>query len=232
MINSYFDLYVRIKLPEDVQYKDLNSYLTALINRALLNDDELKANHEINKFKGYVFSSLHPIQKDKLYKKDQIYIFNINTLDFYTCNRLKDCLKQVDCIEFVDMRIHEFRVIDEIVTLTPCITSLKDGKYWTLKDSISYLYQNIDSNIKHKLCHFSDIQKGDIESKDNFIESIELRNTSNIVLNYKGGKLFAYNAIIKVKKDPTSQLLANLCIALGIGEKNSLGFGYCMSKKE
>jgi CRISPR-associated endoribonuclease Cas6 len=232
MNNSYYDLYVKIEMPHDVSYKDLNNFLSDFINKSLLNDNKLKSMHETKDIKGYVISSLHPIEKDKIYKKGKIYIFNINCYDFYLCSRMKDCLKEMKDIKETNMRVHTFKVINELMMTTPAITSTENARYWTLDNSLAVLYEKIDKNMKHKANVILKIDRDKLETSENFIESLELRNDKDIIFNYKNGKLFAYSAYIKVKKDPMSQLLANLCIATGIGEKNSLGFGFCIERKE
>lgn len=227
MKNNYFDLYTTITLSEDVAYKNLNEYLSKKINYVLLLDNKLKEIHEKRNIKGYVFSSLHPIEKDKVYKSGKTYIFNIYVVDFDFALRLRDALKQSDYFDSVNMRIKEFKPVDELYSTTPCLTTLKNSRYWTLNDSISLLYEAIDKNTKRKANELYGISREKLDCVDNFIESISLRNNQDVIFNYKNSKLVTYTVAIKVKKDPISQLLANICISCGIGEKNSLGFGFC-----
>ena len=46
MKQSYWDLYIVIELEKDINFKDLNSYLSSLINQSLLEDKKLKNLHE------------------------------------------------------------------------------------------------------------------------------------------------------------------------------------------
>lgn len=232
MRNCYYDLFVKIKLLENVHYKDLNSFLSNLINNSFLEDSKLKAMHKEKHIKGYVFSSLYPLEKDKLYKRDKEYFFNINSYDFVLLDRMRNCLKSKEFIIDVNMRVKEFKPIESLTSVTPCITSLENARYWTKNDSLKELVKRINNNAKHKAINLFNVNKDEFSKNDNFIESIEIRNKSNIVINYKNSKLICYNVKINIRKDEMSQFLANVCLSSGLGEKNSLGFGFCKEIEE
>ena len=63
-----------------------------------------------------------------------------------------------------------------------------------------------------------------------FIKSIKKTNRNPIKIPYKNINMLGNKFEIEVKEDPMSQNLAYLALSVGILEKNSLGFGFCMAK--
>ena len=68
---------------------------------------------------------------------------------------------------------------------------------------------------------------GDIETDENFIELLEIKNRLPIAMKYKNGRIYGNKFFIRPKGDAVSQKLAFMVLADGLGEKNSLGFGFC-----
>ena len=136
---NYFDLYVTLTLPENVNYKNLNEYLSRLINKCLLQDDILKNLHEQKCMKGYVFKGLSPIEQDKVYKAGKKYIFNINIANLDKAIRFRDVLLTSDHVISVIIRQKTFRPIKTLSTISPCIVSIGTTDnhkpiYWTKKN--------------------------------------------------------------------------------------------------
>ena len=61
-----------------------------------------------------------------------------------------------------------------------------------------------------------------------FIKAIKKINRQPIKIPYKNINMLGNKFEIEVKDDPMSQSLAYLAISVGILEKNSIGFGFCM----
>lgn len=232
MTKCYYSITCNIKLLHNVSLKDLNEYMSNLINRSMLRDEYLKRKHQEPIIKGYVFSNLYPYEKDYLYKKDKIYSFYINLIDQNTALRLKNCLEQEDFILDISLKVKKFKKIRKLKSNSLCISSIKNEeynkRYWTKDKSTAKLLSAINNNANQKYNLFL----GPIDKNTNFIQSIHIRNQKDIVANYKNGKLIGYQADIYIKEDEQSQLLANICLATGIGEKNSLGCGFCIINKE
>ncbi|WP_286078100.1 CRISPR-associated endoribonuclease Cas6, partial [Thomasclavelia cocleata] len=183
--------------------------------------------HEDKIIKGYTFSNLYPFEKDKIYKKDTNYIFYIHIFNREIALRLKSCLEQEECIEDVTLKIKKFKKISQISSYSPCTSQIPGEnykqRYWTCDMSIAKLLIAINSNITKKYNLFYEKDERDL----NFIQSISIKTKGPVPIKYKGGTILGYQTILTVKDDEKSQLLANLCIATGLGEKNSLGFGFC-----
>lgn len=227
MQKYYYRLECKINLYHNIELNDLNEYISNLINKSMLRDDLLKDKHEGKTIKGYVFSNLYPFEKDKVYKKNKTYIFYIHIFNQEIALRLKECLNQEECIENVNLKIRKFKKIYQLSSYGPCTSQIpgEDFKqrYWTQDKSIAKLVTAINSNITKKYNLFYNKDERNL----GFIQSISLKSEKTITVNYKSGAILGYKMIITVKDDELSQLLANLCIAVGLGEKNALGFGFC-----
>lgn len=231
MLNCYFTLIANIKLQEDVHFKKVFSFLSTFLNECLLEDKYLKELHLKKEIKGYSLSCFTPIETDKIYKKGETYKFNIKTFDFELATRLRDAVGKNQYIENVSIKINEMQSIKKIKSTTPCITTMEEERFWRVsKNSIASLYEQLDKNIKHKANLFYGYDKEYLNTSPNFIESLEIINNKDIVVDYKFGKIVGYSIEIIPKQDDLSQKLANICLINGIGEKNSLGFGYCIQK--
>lgn len=230
MQKYYYGLYGKIKLIHNVNISDYNEYMSNFINKIMLRDEWLKEVHESKNVKGYVFSNLYPYESDGIYKKDNVYSFYINVFDKNLALRLKNCLEQEEIVVEINIKIQPFKKIKTLRTNSLCLISLKnkDKKFWVKNDGLALLMNglNNNANLKHNLF------LGEIQKETNFIQSLYIRSKHELYANYKNGKLVGVQLDIVVKDDEESQLLANICLATGLGEKNSLGCGYCIIPKE
>lgn len=231
MQKHYYRLTCKIKLVHNVSLNDLNEYISNMINKSMIRDSILKERHSEKNIKFYVFSNLYPFEIDKQYKKDKEYSFYINIFEQNIALRLKNCLEQEEYIEEVGLKICNFKPIKILSSHSTCVSQLSNtqynNRYWTKEKSIGLLLKAINSNISKKYNLLYD-EKENID----FIQSITVKNQKNIAFNYKNGKILGYQVSLVIKDDPLSQLAANLCMAVGLGEKNSLGCGFCWDKKE
>ena len=230
MQKCYYRLSIQIKMIHNVCLADYNEYMSNYLNKVMLNDSYLKSIHAKTTIKGYVFSNLYPFEKDCVYKKDSVYTFYLNGFDKELIMRFKNCLEQEEIVLNVKMNVQPFKQIKALRTNSLCLVSLKDSnaEYWTRQKSLSLLIEALNKNANLKCNLFcSQILKG-----TNFIQSLLIRNKHDLCANYKGGKLIGYQLDIIVNDDLESQLLANICMAAGLGEKNSLGCGFCIDLKE
>lgn len=229
MQKYYYKLNIQIKMIHNIHLSDYNEYMSNYLNKIMLNDNYLKTIHSKTTIKGYVFSNLYPYDKDCIYKKDSIYTFYLNGFDKELIMRFKNCLEQEEIILNVNMSIQPFKKIKVLRTNSLCLVSLKDSnaEYWTRKKSLSLLIEALNKNANSKIGLFCN----EILKDTNFIQSLLIRNKYDLCANYKGGKLIGYQLDIIVNDDLESQLLANICMAVGLGEKNSLGCGFCIDLK-
>ena len=96
------------------------------------------------------------------------------------------------------------------------------------------LQKRLQRNLEKKLKQFC---SEDIEMGENFIQEIELKNQKPQSIYFKKSakddklvRLIGNKLKIIPNKDSLSQKLAFLSLAVGLGEKSSLGGGFCFSR--
>lgn len=226
---EYSEVKLFIKMNKDVKSDEIYSVISKYINKSLLNDNKMKRVHVKNCFKFYTFGLPYPIEKDKIYKKDKLYAFNVRSISREIIVRIGRVLDKC-CDEFVlegkDFKNYIFDKIEKIITLTPVVVTRKDQRYWTKECGTDELCEQLSKNAERKLkAYYGEIN---IQEGTNFIEEIKQKNNRLILVPYKGGYIAGNKFEIKVKSDENSQLLAGVAVAMGLGEKcSAIGMGYC-----
>ncbi len=93
--------------------------------------------------------------------------------------------------------------------------------------SIDIIKNSINNNLINKLKTIKGIE---YPINHDMIEEIEIKNIKSIAYRYKNIKLIGNKFNIKVKQDDSSQEIVKVAIAVGLLEKISLGYGYCIYK--
>ena len=223
-----YNLKVIVLLKQNLKNEETYEKISNLISYAMLKDKNLKEIHEKNTYKNYVFCSLYPVQKDGIYKQNNIYSFDLRGLEFSKIMKLKQVLANVENEYFkiiqINLQNHEQIEINKLVTLTPAIITTPKGDY-DIKDDINLAKSRILANIQKK---YKNIYNTEINV--DFIKEIKKTNRQPIKIPYKNVNILGNKFEIDVKEDPMSQNLAYLALTVGILEKNSLGFGFCMAR--
>ena len=223
-----YNLKVIVLLKQNLKNEETYEKISNLISYAMLKDKNLKEMHEKNTYKNYVFCSLYPVQKDVIYKQNNIYSFDLRGLEFSKIMKLKQVLANVENEYFkiiqINLQNHEQIEINKLVTLTPAIITTPKGDY-DIKDDMNLVKNRILANIQKK---YKNIYNTEINV--DFIKEIKKTNRQPIKIPYKNVNILGNKFEIDVKEDPMSQNLAYLALTVGILEKNSLGFGFCMAR--
>ncbi len=225
---QYYNLKLSVILKKDISSEEAYEKLSNLISYTMLKDNNLKLLHEENKYKNYVFCNLYPIEKDSIYKCNNIYYFDIRGIDLKLFMKLKQLLNIVEDKNFkviqVNFETSIQRKITKLITLTPVIITTKIGDY-DIKDNLEFVKNRLVANIQKKYKAIYNI-----EADVDFIKEIIKTNKKPIKIPYKNIHMLGNKFEIMVKEDPISQNLAYLMLSVGSGEKNSLGFGFCMAR--
>ena len=223
-----YNLKVIVLLKQNLKNEETYEKISNLISYAMLKDKNLKEMHEKNTYKNYVFCSLYPVQKDVIYKQNNIYSFDLRGLEFSKIMKLKQVLANAENEYFkiiqINLQNHEQIEINKLVTLTPAIITTPKGDY-DIKDDMNLVKNRILANIQKK---YKNIYNTEINV--DFIKEIKKTNRQPIKTPYKNVNILGNKFEIDVKEDPMSQNLAYLALTVGILEKNSLGFGFCMAR--
>ena len=226
----------------------VNSYdiLAKYINFCITEDKKINQVNKTKWMNNYCFGNFYPTENDKIYKSGKIYKFVIRSIDEELIDELMITLKRNDSNLFFQVistnktEIEQF-FISELYSATPVIVSDKrdeNGKqlYWSLdyNGDMDSLQKRLQRNLEKKLKQFC---SEDIEMGENFIQEIELKNQKPQSIYFKKSakddklvRLIGNKLKIIPNKDSLSQKLAFLSLAVGLGEKSSLGGGFCFSR--
>lgn len=242
-----FELKCEAYLKSDIDLKNSFDVLSKFINHSIYKNKIYEQNDKNNYIKNYCFGNFYPTESDRVYKQDRVYGFVIRSINEDFIDALSDSLKQninnsfISILKITKKQIEQF-FIKELYTVTPVIVTDKideSGRqlYWSLDyngDMIA-LQKQLQNNLKRKLKQF---YPEDIEVSNNFIHEIEIRNQKPQSIYFKKFKnskeqlirLIGNKFAIIPKSDDLSQKLAFLSLGVGLGEKSSLGGGFCLSR--
>lgn len=228
---KYFELTLTVLLKRNIYFTDSSYIISNNINRIMLLDKDLKELHPKKQYKNYVFNNFYPLEKDKIYKKDSLYIFKIRSLDSEFCEKMYELSSSLDSDDFkvisADIKDINKKRIKEIYTLTPLIITV-DSKPWLQNDDLNLFKERLEANLEKK---YKDFYNEDISSKGKFINNLTFKNRLPMYYNYKNIRLLANKVSISIHDNEEAQKLAFLALAVGIGEKNSsVGAGFCEGK--
>ena len=225
---QYYNLKLSVILKKDIRAEEAYEKLSNLISYAMLQDNNLKLLHEENKYKNYVFCNLYPVEKDSIYKCNNVYYFDIRGIDLKMLMKLKQVLNVAENENFkviqASFETSMQRKITKLITLTPVIITTEIGDY-DIKYDLDFVKNRLVANIQKK---YKSIYN--TEADVDFIKEIIKTNKKPMKIPYKNIHMLGNKFEIMVKEDPISQNLAYLMLSVGCGEKNSLGFGFCMAR--
>ncbi|WP_010297523.1 CRISPR-associated endoribonuclease Cas6 [Clostridium senegalense] len=225
---NFVELTVTVMLNKDIYFADCGYVIGKNINKAMLLDESLKELHPKKEYKNYVFNHFYPLERDKIYKKDRLYIFKIRGLDYNFIDKIAEALPFLKSYDFKIIAVEKREIkktnIKNLYTVIPTIVTI-DNKPWLQGDDIELFKQRLEANLEKKYKVF---YNEDINIVGNFIETIEFKNKVVMYFNYKGVKLLGNKINIKIYDNEESQKAAFLAMATGLGEKNSIvGAGFC-----
>lgn len=224
-----FNLKITVLLKQSINNDELYEKISDFVAYSMIKDKTLKELHKKNTFKNYVFCNLYPIQKDGIYKENNIYFFDLRGLEFEKIMKLKQVIQNSENQFFktVQINLQTFNQIkiNKLVTLTPSIITTPKGDY-DIKNDIKLVRNRIIANAQKK---YKNIYNTEIDDVD-FIKEIKQINMKPITIPYKNINMLGNKFEIEVKEDDMSQSLAYLILSIGLLEKNSLGLGFCMAR--
>lgn len=223
-----YEIRLKLYVLTDITYEDMLSVETSFIDSALARDEKWLEYHETNCYKNYVFNGMYPVEKDGIYKKDNIYTIIIRTVNeelaIYFSKVLRNHYTKKLKGLTVENRIIPKKMISEIYSLTPVIMKSENG-YWRDKISLDEYERQLFENVVKKYNEFTN-QK--IEEDFDFYTYIKFINKKPIANLYKGKiKLLGDKVSLKIADNEKAQELAYFVLGTGLGTSNSRGYGYC-----
>lgn len=179
--------------------------------------------HYAHTFKNYVYSNLG-YAKNKKYSIGE-YLLELRSFNEDILQNKKFKYKNILNFELIKKEKIDFENfnIKYLKTFNPVVLVKNNKKYWVKNDGKEELINLIISNSIKKFKKFI----GDIDNNYDFIEYIDILNNYPIKIKYKNISLLGNKFLIRFKEDETSQKIAKLLFAIGIGNKNaSAGCGF------
>jgi len=234
---SYCELICTTYIKESIPFHKTFEVISKYLNFSMSNC-ELKEFHSQKGYKHYNFGGFLPLEKEKLYKKGKTYNFIFRSFDRQFIEILSKALREnINNPNMVVVqttkKIIEQSFIDELYSATPVITTLENGRYWSIQESgdIVQLQKQLHDNLEKKYNSFFEEK---LQVVQNFIQLLEIKNRvpQNIRIEKDGHKIIFFGNKFKIvpNEEEVSQKLAFTVLACGLGEKNSYGGGFCLGK--
>lgn len=239
-----FELKCVAYLKQDLNFHKSLDAISKYISFCMMRSDNA-SNHIKSGFKHYSFSGFRPQKEDiknTYYKSGTTNTFTIRSLDEKFLEILSLTLREninnpyLLVLQTQKKAIKQF-FISQLYSLTPVIATYIDTKerqmYWTMEKNgdIMQLQRQLHDNLEKKYKNFFG---EDIKIKQNFIQLLEIKNKvpQNILIEKDKNKIrfFGNKFSIVPNEDETSQKLAFIALASGLGEKNSYGGGFMMGR--
>lgn len=229
MNKSYHEIKTSVYLNNNIHSSDMYEKLSNFINFSFNNSQVLSCLHKSKGFKHYSFSGLYPIERDYVYKSDEIYSFLFRTHDKEVANEFVKSIMNLNNDDFitteVSLKTWNYENIKHIDNLTPTVFTLNNGLRWNLNDGMEIAKERIFNNLMKKYNCFNNTSFS--FGYNDMIDDIIIKNECPIVINYKGIKFLGYKFRVKFKENPIAQEIANFAVVDGIGEKSSsFGMGF------
>lgn len=161
-----------------------------------------------------------------------MYCFNLRTLDLKFALAMKKYLpmaKGVARVVSIELRNSIQPYISELISLTPVICTV-NNRCWMPENGLGLLAERLHRNAVKKL---KTLDASFATRDEYFFEHIGMLNKKPICITYKGKGtvLLGHKVHLRVKPYSWAQQLAFTTLAVGLSEKNSLGFGYCTTMR-
>lgn len=223
---TVFQIRIKVFLLNDIKLEDMQYKIGKFIDKGFGKKEELLKLHNKNQFKNYCFNGFYPNEKDKVYKKGNIYVVTIRTIDRNLANFFADELINEYDSDLKgltsEIKILPKRYIEKIYTLTPAILKTDKG-YWKKVLSLKDFERRLKENLIKKYNLFT----GEKINEDfKLYYRMEFNNELPITSNYKNIKFLGDKVTLNITEEKEAQELAYLSLGCGILENNSRGYGF------
>lgn len=228
------ELSVTIVLKEDLDLRNVGTFIGKLIATLLCNNEELLKIHESNKIedKTYSYSYFYEKTEDGIYKKGDAHSFRIRSINEEILEKIKKEIsntKSNEYVYFITTEYLELRTSGNVFkAVTPVILMREKGsseKYFANNIDIEEYKSRLESNILKS--YRKQITKKDEKEQHSFIDNLEITTKKAIGTRYKGATMLGHKIKITFKEDDLSQKIKLFCIQNGIGEKTTtIGAGF------
>ncbi len=225
-----YELKLKVYLLENILYKEIYEKIAVFIDKGLCMVDNFEKFHNENTYKNYCFSTFFPIEKDKIYKKDNIYNITFRTIDEDTAKYVFENMQNLcsDEIKMLTIDIKEIRMrpIEKLYSISPAVLKTDKG-YWKNILTDDEFEKRVKVNLIKKHNNFTSEK---INEKFDLSIGIEFKNIKPLTVNYKNIKILGDKIELYISGDEQAQKLAFMALGTGILEMNARGAGYVKAK--
>lgn len=221
-----YNLDIKVYLLNDIYLNKMQQSIASVIDLTLSQSQKYIDFHNSIGYKFYCFNGLYPMENNGVYKEDNIYTFQLRTIDKDLCEylirELRDIITNDIKVLKCDLKIIPKKHIEKIFSITPLI--IKDDKgYWREHMSLKEFEERIKINLIKKYNKFTGEK---IDENFEFYTAIEFKNRKPISIDYKNIKLLGDKLQLTIADDKLSQKIAYMALGTGLGENNARGLGF------
>ncbi|EKO4699522.1 hypothetical protein ACVS6L_000892 [Campylobacter fetus] len=227
-------LKILLQLKSGFHLRKMPDFLFKNVNLPLLNNDEIPKFTYKEEINPYSFGFLYPLKfKTKLYEAGDLYNLNIKCNSDSVANHIKQVLtKNLNngfvLIDIEKKFINRSSYIHSIYTASPAVFAFSnlENQFWTMKNSnLDTLKTLCIDDLVKKLKHF---ESKNITANLNDILSIEILSNKPLVFEHEKHTVFSHKMKIYFSQSSSAGELSKAAMKYSIGDKNYLGFGYCV----
>ncbi|MGN0177186.1 MAG: CRISPR-associated endoribonuclease Cas6 [Methanobrevibacter sp.] len=225
---------------DDAEYSEINKYdLQGFIYSLLREDENYKNLHNVQGFKFFNFSNIFPISK---FERNNLKKLIVSSPDKFLINALYSSLKNKNTfrlnkykMELLKVKILRNNDCFNFISATP-IVLFKDNKinrYYSFKqnpDFNFFLNRVKDNSIKKYNAFYDD----EFELNGNLFSSFEFVREVSIRIKKNGNSFIVIGSLwrdLEVNLTKDNKKFYKFLFDTGLGEKNSLGFGFLNCKR-
>ena len=217
---------IKVYLIVDTHVEEIRGAVTEFLDSGLAVNPQFAELHKQNRYKYYCYDSLFPIEKDKVYRKNQIYTLTIRTLDANLAKYFSECVVNTYTDKLkgltAQVRIIPKKHIDVMYTLTPAILKCDSG-YWKDEMTVEQYEERLKVNLIKK---WNELHGEKIQEDFELFTGVEFLSKCPVASQYKGIKLLGDKIRVHVADNEMAQKLAYMALGSGVLEMNSRGFGF------
>lgn len=221
-----YELKIKIYLLENLKLEDVGMELSSLVDKSFLASVKYKKIHKNRGYKHYSVGGILPVEKDRVFKKDGIYEFQVRTVskdlkDYLKTNLVNEFTKNIKVL-VMEEKIIPKNFFEKIYSLTPVVAKFPEG-YWKDKVSFEKYEERIKNNLLKK---YNDFTGEKMDEDFQLYERIELNNEYPIPLKYKNIRILGDKITLYLGSSDRAQELAYFAIGAGLLEMNPRMCGF------
>ena len=221
-----YEATVKVYLLENIKLDECPEEISSIVDMSFLESEKYKDFHEKGGFKNYSVGGFTPVERDRTFKKGNIYEFKVRTpdkgLNEYLVRELFKIYTKKIKVLVVESRVIPRNLLEKIYTLTPAIAKFQDG-YWKNNVGVEEYEKRIIENLIKKYNSFTGLK---IDEGFNLYERIEFNNDYPIPVKYKGIKLLGDKVTLYLDISEEAQELAYFSLGVGLLEMSPRMYGF------